>query len=102
MVGDVWSLLTSKRPADDVSYWHYLTSCRVVLSEVSRRATDEQALIAERWSRVDGVSFAGIASRVGVSRTRAQQLVEQGRLLRHGQLMSLLDVPDATVQAVTA
>jgi hypothetical protein len=85
MVGDVWSLLTSKRPADDVSYWHYLTSCRVVLSEVSRRTTDEQALIAERWSRVDGVSFAGIASRVGVSRTRAQQLVEQGRLLRHWQ-----------------
>jgi len=85
MVGDVWSLLTSKRPADDVSYWHYLTSCRVVLSEVSRRATDEQALIAERWSRVDGVSFAGIASRVGVSRTRAQQLVEQGRLLQHWQ-----------------
>jgi len=85
MVGDIWNLFTSKRPVDDVSYWHYLTSCRVVLAEVSRRTTDEQALSAERWSRVDGVSFAGIAARVGVSRTRAQQLVEQGRLLRHGQ-----------------
>jgi len=85
MVGDIWNLFTRKRPADDVSYWHYLTACRVVLAEVSRRTTDEQALIAERWSRADGVSFAGIAARVGVSRTRAQQLVEQGRLLRHWQ-----------------
>jgi hypothetical protein len=85
MVGDIWNLFTRKRPADDVSYWHYLTSCRVVLAEVSSRTTDEQALIAERWSRVDGVSFAGIAARVGVSRTRAQQLVEQGRLLKHRQ-----------------
>lgn len=85
MIGDVWSLLTRKRPAASVAYWHYLTACRAVLAEVSRRITDEQALIAEHWSRVDGVSFAGIAERVGVSRTRAQQLVEQGRLLRHGQ-----------------
>jgi putative heme degradation protein len=82
MVGDIWSLLTRKRPAASVAYWHYLTACRAVLAEVSRRTTDEQALIAEHWSRVDGVSFAGIASRVGVSRTRAQQLVEQGRAFR--------------------
>ena len=82
MVGDVWDLLTRKRPAASVSYWHYLTSCRAVLAEVSRRTTDEQALIAEYWNRVDGVSYAGIASLVGVSRTRAQQLVEQGRAFR--------------------
>ncbi len=78
-VDAVWAALIGERDADDMKWWDHLATRLLQLTAVSVRIADEMATLAERWHRVDGDSFATIGSRVGLSRARAQQLVERGR-----------------------
>ena len=79
-VDAVWAALIGERGKGDVmEWWTYLSTRPTVLAAVSVRIHDERAAVAEHWHRVDGDSFATIGTRVGLSRARAQQLVEQGR-----------------------
>lgn len=79
-VDAVWQALIGERDVDDdMEWWTHLSSRLALLAEVHRRIGDERARIAERWHRVDGDSFAVIGGRVGLTRGRAQQLVERGR-----------------------
>lgn len=81
-VDAVWQALIGERDMDDaIEWWTHLSSRLALIDEVQRRAHDERARIAETWHRVDGDSFAAIAARVGLTRGRAQQLVERGRRL---------------------
>lgn len=76
----VWAALIGDRDGDDdMPWWIHLSSRLALLIETGRRIHDERARIAERWHRVDQDSFATIAARVGLTRARAQQLVERGR-----------------------
>ncbi len=76
----VWQALIGERDVDDdMEWWTHLTARRALLGAVSARIGDELAAVAERWHRVDGDSFATIGARVGLTRARAQQLVQRGR-----------------------
>lgn len=70
---------------DDMQWWVHLSSRLALLAETERRIHDERARLAEKWSRVDGDSYAVICERVGLHRSRAQQLVERGRELRKAE-----------------
>ena len=76
----VWAALIGDREADDMEWWTHLSTLPAVLARVTERVHDERAAIAERWHR-NGDSFATIGARTGLSRARAQQLVERGRLV---------------------
>jgi hypothetical protein len=76
-----WDALIGERDADDMKWWTHLSTRPAVLARVTERVHDERAVIVERWHRVDGDSFATIGARTGLSRARAQQLVERGRLV---------------------
>jgi len=79
-VAAVWAALIGEGgEVDDMAWWTYLSTRPAVLAAVSVRIHDERAAVAEHWYRVDGDSFATIGSRVGLSRARAQQLIERGR-----------------------
>ena len=83
-VDAVWAALVGERgEVDDMAWWTYLSTRPAVLATVSVRIHDERAAVAEHWHRVDGDSFATIGTRVGLSRGRAQQLVERGRPVVH-------------------
>jgi hypothetical protein len=78
-VDAVWVALIGERgEVDAMAWWTHLSTRRALLIAVSVRIGDELAALTERWHR-DGDSFATIGARVGLSRGRAQQLVEQGR-----------------------
>ena len=79
-VDAVWAALIGEREPDDMMWWTHLSTLPAVLARVTERVHDERAAIAERWHR-NGDSFATIGTRVGLSRARAQQLVERGRLV---------------------
>ena len=80
-VDAVWAALIGERGKGDVmEWWTYLSTRPAVLTAVSVRVHDERAAVAARWHR-DGASFATIGTRIGLSRARAQQLVERGRLV---------------------
>lgn len=77
-----WDMLIGDRAgADDMAWWNQLTARATVLDDVKHRISDERATIAARW-HAGGESFAVIGQRVGLTRARAQQLVERGRKLR--------------------
>ena len=78
-VDAVWAALIGERgEVAAMAWWTHLSTRRAVLAAVSARIGDELAALAERWHR-EGDSFATIGSRIGLSRGRAQQLVEEGR-----------------------
>lgn len=79
-VDAVWAALIGERDADDMKRWTHLSTCPALLAAVTERVHDERAVLAERWHR-NGDSFATIGTRIGLSRARAQQLVERGRLV---------------------
>lgn len=74
-------MLVGERDIDDVQWWVHLSSRLALLTETERRIHDERARVAARW-HADGDSFTVIAQRVGLTRARAQQLVERGRKMR--------------------
>jgi hypothetical protein len=78
----VWEALVGKRGDDDedMQWWVYLSSRLALLAEVQRRIHAERSRVAASW-HAQGDSFAVIGQRVGLTRARAQQLVEQGRQL---------------------
>lgn len=81
-VDAVWQALIGERNVDDdMEWWTHLSARLALLAEVERRVHDERARITETWHRVHGDSFAAIGGRVGLTRARAQQLVERGRRL---------------------
>jgi len=75
-----WAALIGERDADDMKWWTHLSTRPALLARVTERVHDERAAVAERWHR-NGDSFATIGARTGLSRARAQQLVERGRLV---------------------
>jgi len=80
-VDAAWAALIGKPgEVDAMAWWTHLVTRRALLTAVSARIGDELAALAERWHR-DGDSFATIGTRTGLSRARAQQLVERGRLV---------------------
>lgn len=82
-VDAVWAALIGERGKGDVrEWWTYLSTRPAVLAAVSVRIHDERAAVAEHWHRVDGDSYATIGARIGLTRARAQQLVERGREAR--------------------
>lgn len=88
-VDAVWQAVVGERDIDDdMEWWTHLSSRLALLAETERRVHDERARIAERWSRVDGDSFAAIGDRIGLTRARAQQLVERGRELARADLQT--------------
>lgn len=79
-VDAVWDVLVGEHDVDDdMPWWLHLSTRMALLESVSRRIADERGRIAAGWHR-NGDSYAVIAERVGMSRARAQQLVERGRL----------------------
>ena len=87
-VDAVWRALIGERGGvDAMAWWTHLSTRLPQLAAVMVRISDERAAIAERWHR-NGDSYATIGARTGLSRARAQQLVERGRLVltlrRHG------------------
>ena len=83
----VWDAVVGERDVDDdMEWWTHLSSRLALLAETERRVHDERARIAEKWSRVDKDSYATIGERVGLTRARAQQLVERGRELLRAEL----------------
>ncbi len=83
-VDAMWAALIGERgEVDAMAWWTHLSTRRAVLVDVAARIGDELAALAERWHRVDGDSFAVIGDRIGLSRGRAQQLVERGRPVVH-------------------
>lgn len=78
-VDAVWAALIGDRDGDDdMAWWVHLSSRAALLAEVARRVADERARLAAAW-HASGDSFAVIGARVGLTRARAQQLVERGR-----------------------
>ncbi len=83
-VDAVWAALIGERDeVDAMAWWTHLSTRRALFAALAARCSDELAALAEHWHRVDGDSFAAIGARVGLSRGRAQQLVEQGVRTRH-------------------
>ena len=80
-VDAVWGALIGARgEVDAMARWTHLSTRLPQLAAVMVRISDERAAIAERWHR-NGDSYATIGARTGLSRARAQQLVERGRLV---------------------
>jgi len=78
-VDAMWAALIGERgEVDAMAWWTHLSTRLPQLAAVMVRISDERAAVAERWHR-DGDSFAAIGARIGLTRGRAQQLVEQGR-----------------------
>ncbi len=65
-------------PDDPAARFAALTARAGELAADLERVADERALIAATW-HAGGLSFARIAELAGVTRARAQQLVERGR-----------------------
>lgn len=77
----VWTALLDERVVDDdMRWWAHLSSRAELVAKVAQRIADERARIAVSW-HISGDSFATIGERVGLTRARAQQLVERGRRL---------------------
>ena len=90
---------------DDMQWWQHLTTRAAVLTEVTQWVGDERALIIEGW-HCGGDSFAVIGNRVGLTRSRVQQLVTRGRIvsqhkgrLRHSSNSPWRLAPDRGAQA---
>lgn len=81
-VDAVWvALLGERHPADsddDMEWWTYLSTRPEVLTAVMVRLHDERAAVAARWHQ-DGDSYTDIGARIGLTRARAQQLVDRHR-----------------------
>jgi DNA-directed RNA polymerase specialized sigma24 family protein len=82
-VDTLWELLIGPRgTTDDHTWLTHLTRQGECLVHLAQRIGDERARIIEHWHQ-DGESYATIATRLGVTRGRVQQLVERGRALRY-------------------
>ncbi len=84
----VWNALVGDRDRgeDPLHRSVHLSSRQALISAVASRIADEQALVADEVYRdiaeqEGGTSYAKLASRMGLSRSRAQQLIERARRL---------------------
>lgn len=74
----LWAALIGDREGGDaMPRFVWLSSRGALLAEVARLVSEERSLIAARWSG-DGDSYATIAARTGLTRSRVQQLVQRG------------------------
>lgn len=87
-VQTVWHALIGDRDhgEDPLARNVHLSSRQALISEVASRIADEQALIANELyddiaDEESGTSYAKLATRMGLSRSRAQQLIERAHRL---------------------
>jgi hypothetical protein len=82
-VAAVWEALVGDREPgeDDMARWVHLSSRAALVTELGKRIAAERAQITGGWA-AEGDSYSTIAARIGLSRARAQQFVEQSRKSR--------------------